>query len=79
MPLVHECGYEFDIKTGKDLIATSLLGMGIMCNTICAEVLQTLVDKRLLDTQDVAYLVHTESLLKKKGWNVSLEVMRNSV
>ena len=72
MPLVHKCGYEFDIKAGKDPIATNLSGMGIMCNTICAEVLQTLVYKSLLDTQDVAYLVHTESLLKEKGWNASL-------
>jgi len=63
--LIHECHYEFDIETRKCPFATSLVGMGIMRNPICAEILEGLVHKQLLDPQKITYLVHSEVLLKE--------------
>ena len=63
MPLIHECSYEFDISEGKDLIATSLVGMRIMCHAICTEILEALVCHGLLDTQKDRDLVQIKALL----------------
>ena len=52
MTLGHKCSYEFDIERGKGPTATILVGMGVMCSVICMEVLEALVYKGFLDTQD---------------------------
>ena len=74
MPLTHKCSYEFDIERGKGPTATSLAGMGVMCSAICSEVLEALVYKGFLDTQDNTNLIHSEVLLKKKDRDLSFQV-----
>ena len=79
MPLANKCSYEFDIKMGKGLSATGLAGMGVMCSAICAKILEGLVYKGFLDTQENTNLIHSEVLLKKKGRDPSFQVTRNGI
>ena len=45
----------------------------------CTEILDTLIYKRLLDTQEITDLVHSEVLLIEKFWDPSFQSIRNSM
>ena len=77
--LLHKCRYEFDIGVGKDPSATTLVSMGIICCAISMEILESLVDGGLPNTKDGTDLIHTETLLKEKGWDPCLQIMRKRV
>jgi hypothetical protein len=57
--LVYKCCNKFDIYIGKGLIATSLVGMRIMCCAVYLKILETLIDCGLPDTKGSTYLVTT--------------------
>jgi ppGpp synthetase/RelA/SpoT-type nucleotidyltranferase len=53
VPLIHKCSYEFDInKREEGLIVTDLVGVRVMCKAIYTEILQALIYRGLLDTQN---------------------------